>query len=141
MHFHSNDDFVNHRLAPSSPPKRSRSRRIASRPASNASRRTAFFLSTNSFPSPTTSSNVAQAKRSKRSWGRGRNLWTQRRRSCVRHLTPVARRCDASVIAWVERTELNDDLRSRHWSGSACAAADEVQAVLRLRDGVRAHSQ
>ena len=46
---------------------------------------------------------AAQAKRSKRSWRKGRNLWTRRRRSCAKHLTPVARRCNASVIGCVEK--------------------------------------
>mgnify|MGYP006320860077 CR=1 FL=1 len=37
-------------------------------------------------------------------WVRGRSLWTPRRLSCAKRLTPVVRRCDVSVIGYVERT-------------------------------------
>ena len=47
---------------------------------------------------------AAPAKCWKRSWRRGKNLWIRRKRSCVRRLTPVARRCDASVTECKVRT-------------------------------------
>ena len=50
MHLDPDDNFVDHPQPCSSPRMRSRSRFIASRPASKASRSTDFFESTNSFP-------------------------------------------------------------------------------------------